>query len=252
MATAGLSTYNRKRNFRVTPEPPGKAGAARGAGSFVVQKHAAKRLHYDFRLEWEGVLLSWAIPKGPSLDPAMKRMAVQVEDHPLPYGKFEGVIPKGEYGAGSVIIWDRGRWTPVGDAARGLREGKLKFTLQGEKLRGGFTLVRMRARDDERQPSWLLIKEQDEHARPSAQFDVLADRIASEYEIPVVFESAGLYTARWLEASDPKKLEEFVAQNDGYLADDHEGTPVFLARNAWHLETTERDWPAIKLLKTRE
>jgi bifunctional non-homologous end joining protein LigD len=175
MATAGLSTYNRKRNFRVTPEPPGKAGVARGAVSFVVQKHAAKRLHYDFRLEWEGVLLSWAIPKGPSLDPAMKRMAVQVEDHPLPYGKFEGVIPKGEYGAGSVIIWDRGRWIPVGDAARGLREGKLKFTLDGEKLKGGFTLVRMRARDGERQPSWLLIKEQDEHARPSAQFDVLAD-----------------------------------------------------------------------------
>lgn len=173
MVQGSLGTYNRKRDFRATPEPPGKAGATRGAGRFVVQKHAASRLHYDFRLEWQGVLRSWAVPKGPSLDPAVKRMAVQVEDHPLAYGDFEGVIPEGQYGAGSVLLWDAGRWTPLGDAARGLREGKLKFTLAGSKLRGGFTLVRLRQRGKERQPAWLLIKEKDEHARATQQFDVL-------------------------------------------------------------------------------
>ncbi|MDQ2641886.1 MAG: DNA ligase D [Pseudomonadota bacterium] len=173
MVVGNIATYNRKRNFRVTPEPAGKSTGTRGAGRFVVQKHAARRLHYDFRLEWEGVLRSWAVPKGPSLDPAVKRMAVQVEDHPVSYGDFEGVIPPGEYGAGTVIVWDRGQWQPVGDAAKGFREGKIKFTLEGEKLRGGFTLVRMRGRDDERQPSWLLIKEKDEFARPAAEFDVV-------------------------------------------------------------------------------
>ncbi|HUG72153.1 MAG TPA: DNA ligase D, partial [Steroidobacteraceae bacterium] len=176
MATASLGSYNRKRNFGVSPEPPGKAGAAHGAGRFVVQKHAARNLHYDFRLEWDGVLRSWAVPKGPSLDPAVKRMAVQVEDHPLAYGDFEGVIPKGSYGAGSVIVWDTGSWHPVGDAGRGLREGKLKFRLEGTKLKGGFTLVRMRARGEERQPAWLLIKEKDAAARASAEFDVVAER----------------------------------------------------------------------------
>jgi bifunctional non-homologous end joining protein LigD len=176
MATARLGPYNRKRNFDVSPEPPGKAGATRGAGRFVVQKHAARNLHYDFRLEWQGVLLSWAVPKGPSLDPAVKRMAVQVEDHPLAYGDFEGVIPEGHYGAGSVIVWDTGTWHPLGDAARGLREGKLKFRLDGTKLKGGFTLVRMRSRDGERQPAWLLIKENDAAARASTEFDVVAEQ----------------------------------------------------------------------------
>jgi bifunctional non-homologous end joining protein LigD len=175
MAQGSLAAYNRRRNFKVTPEPPGKAGARRSAGRFVVQKHAASHLHYDFRLEWESVLRSWAVPRGPSLDPAVKRMAVQVEDHPLSYGDFEGVIPAGHYGAGSVVLWDRGRWTPVGDAAKGLREGRLKFRLEGEKLNGGFMLVRLRPRGRERQPSWLLIKEKDEYARPEQAFDVLAE-----------------------------------------------------------------------------
>lgn len=179
MAAQLLETYNRKRNFTRTPEPRGKREQARGAGSFVVQKHAARRLHYDFRLEWEGVLRSWAVPKGPSLDPQVKRMAVQVEDHPLSYGDFEGTIPEGQYGAGSVIVWDRGTWTPIGDAAKGLRDGKLKFTLKGRKLNGGFTLVRMRQRGGEKGTSWLLIKERDAAARPTAQFDVLEERSES-------------------------------------------------------------------------
>jgi len=176
MASANLSTYNRKRNFRATPEPAGKAASTRGAGSFVVQKHAASHLHYDFRLEWDGVLKSWAVPKGPSLDPADKRMAVQVEDHPVSYGDFEGIIPEGQYGAGSVQLWDRGRWFPIGDAAQGFREGKLKFRLEGSKLKGGFTLVRMRQREGERQTAWLLIKEKDSEARSAQEYDVLVER----------------------------------------------------------------------------
>lgn len=175
MRTQGqsLALYNRKRDFRHTPEPRGVHAGKGKALQFVVQKHAASRLHYDFRLEVDGVLKSWAVPKGPSLDPAVKRMAVQVEDHPLAYGGFEGVIPKGHYGAGSVIVWDRGSWEPLEDPRKALRAGKLKFRLQGEKLHGGFTLVRMRGRGDEKQPSWLLIKERDDEARPSAEFDVV-------------------------------------------------------------------------------
>lgn len=176
MRSGSLDTYQRMRDFRSTPEPRGRRAAARGAGRFVIQKHAARRLHYDFRLEWDGVFRSWAIPKGPSLDPGEKRMAVEVEDHPLSYGSFEGVIPAGQYGAGSVQIWDRGKWNPVGDAARGLREGKLKFTLEGEKLQGGFTLVRMRPRGDEKKAAWLLIKEKDSAARTAADFAVVEQR----------------------------------------------------------------------------
>src|SRR5215467_4254270 len=142
----GLGEYKRKRDFKKTAEP---AGAAKTGGRkpralrFVIQKHDARRLHYDFRLELEGVLKSWAVPKGPSLDPDEKRLAVHVEDHPLEYGSFEGEIPRGEYGAGTVVVWDRGEWIPREDPERGYREGKLKFELVGEKLRGGWTLARM-------------------------------------------------------------------------------------------------------------
>src|ERR687897_1170628 len=129
----GLAEYKRKRNFKKTPEPAGKVAPTRGELQFVVQKHAASRLHYDFRLELDGTLKSWAVPKGPSLDPSMKRMAVQVEDHPLAYADFEGTIPEGHYGAGDVIVWDRGTWTPVGDAPEGLSRGKLSFELDGIK-----------------------------------------------------------------------------------------------------------------------
>jgi len=173
MGTSSLAAYQRKRDFKHTPEPAGEVASSGEQLSFVVQKHAARRLHYDFRLELDGTLKSWAVPKGPSLDPSDKRMAVEVEDHPLSYGGFEGVIPEGHYGAGSVIVWDRGTWSPIGDAGKGYREGKLKFELHGEKLHGGFTLVRMRQRDGERQTSWLLIKERDDEARPAGEFDVV-------------------------------------------------------------------------------
>ena len=170
-----LKTYRARRDFKQTPEPA-NGGARSGSGKalrFVVQKHAARSLHYDFRLELQGTLKSWAVPKGPSLDPAVKRMAVHVEDHPLAYAGFEGTIPPGQYGAGHVIVWDRGLWTPVGDPAAGLKNGKLKFELHGEKLKGSWTLVRMHGRGDESHEPWLLIKEQDDYARPEQVFDVL-------------------------------------------------------------------------------
>ncbi|HSJ97592.1 MAG TPA: DNA ligase D, partial [Myxococcota bacterium] len=172
-AHGSLSTYRKKRDFGVTAEPRGTVARPGKRLAFVVQKHAARRLHYDLRLELEGTLKSWAVPKGPSLDPRIRRMAVHVEDHPLGYGKFEGVIPPGQYGAGTVIVWDRGTWAPVGDAAAGYRAGKLKFDLDGEKLHGRWNLVRIRNRAGERQEPWLLIKEDDGHARPASEYDVV-------------------------------------------------------------------------------
>lgn len=170
-----LEKYHQKRDFAVTKEPRGAKGTRSGKLSFVVQKHAARRLHYDFRLELDGTLKSWAVPKGPSLDPADKRMAVQVEDHPLDYGSFEGVIPPGQYGAGTVIVWDRGTWAPVGDPHAGYRDGKLKFALEGVKLHGHWTLVRMHGRQDQdaSKPAWLLIKERDDEARAAASFNIV-------------------------------------------------------------------------------
>lgn len=159
-----LKEYKGKRDFRRSPEPKGKTSQTPGQ-QFVVQKHAASRLHYDFRLELDGVLKSWAVPKGPSLNPSTKALAVQVEDHPLDYAGFEGVIPKGEYGGGTVMVWDRGTWEPEGDAAKQLRAGKLKFQLHGEKLNGGWSLVRMAGRAGEGGKNWLLIKQRDKAAR---------------------------------------------------------------------------------------
>jgi bifunctional non-homologous end joining protein LigD len=163
---APLTEYRRKRRFAVTPEPRGSAPRRRTkALRFVVQKHRATALHYDFRLEWKGVLLSWAVPKGPSLDPANKRLAMQTEDHPLEYATFEGIIPEGEYGGGTVMVWDQGTWEPdAADVDAALRKGELKFQLDGEKLHGSFVLVRTRPRPGSSRPAWLLIKHRDAHA----------------------------------------------------------------------------------------
>ncbi|HET6880498.1 MAG TPA: DNA ligase D [Pirellulales bacterium] len=175
-----LAEYRRKRHFKETPEPKGKVHRRKaGALSFVVQKHDATRLHYDFRLELDGVLKSWAVPKGPSYDPREKRLAVEVEDHPLEYGDFEGTIPEGEYGGGTVAVWDHGTWEAEGDASEGYRRGKLKFHLDGQKLKGGWTLVRMQRRPGERATNWLLIKERDETARPLEEYDVTEAEPAS-------------------------------------------------------------------------
>ena len=171
----GLRVYHEKRRFQRTPEPRGRA-ARRPGWRFVIQKHDATRLHYDFRLELDGVLKSWAVPKGPSLDPAEKRLAVETEDHPIEYGKFEGMIPKGEYGAGPVLLWDRGRWRPKEDAREGYRKGRLKFDLEGEKLSGGWTLVRMMGARSEDGRNWLLIKERDEEARKGRPAEIVARR----------------------------------------------------------------------------
>lgn len=182
--TGPLDAYKRKRDFSLTPEPAEAGLASAGVRQFVVQKHWASHLHYDLRLELDGTMKSWAVPKGPSYDPADKRMAIQVEDHPMSYNGFEGQIPPGLYGAGKVIIWDRGHWVPEGDPARGYRSGKLKFTLQGHKLQGRWTLVRMRAKPEERQPAWLLIKERDGHERAAAQFNVAEDMPDSVATLP--------------------------------------------------------------------
>jgi bifunctional non-homologous end joining protein LigD len=163
-----LDEYRKKRKFQISPEPAGASSApaaSEGPLLYVIQKHRATQLHYDFRLEFRGVLMSWAIPKGPSLDPSVKRLAMQVEDHPLEYGDFEGVIPEGEYGGGTVMVWDKGQWVPESeDVASALQKGDLKFTLEGKKLHGSWVLVRTRGFGSKADKSWLLIKHRDKHA----------------------------------------------------------------------------------------
>jgi bifunctional non-homologous end joining protein LigD len=173
-----LKTYWKKRKFDVTSEPRGKPAKKQGF-RFVIQKHAATRLHYDLRLELDGVMKSWAVTKGPSLVPGEKRLAVHVEDHPIEYNAFEGTIPKGQYGGGTVMIWDRGQWTPEGDPHRGYQKGHLDFSLQGEKLHGSWHLIRMRRRENERQDPWLLIKARDEAAREPGEPDILEQETRS-------------------------------------------------------------------------
>lgn len=168
-----LQKYRAKRDFDVTPEPEGAmSGETSGQLTFVVQKHQASHLHYDFRLEWGGVLLSWAVPKGPSLNPSVKRLAMAVEDHPLEYGSFEGGIPEGEYGGGTVMLWDRGTWEPDDpDVDASLANGELKFALRGAKLKGSWVLVRTRSPGA--RSSWLLIKHKD---RYSSKGDIVSEK----------------------------------------------------------------------------
>jgi bifunctional non-homologous end joining protein LigD len=168
-----LATYRRKRHLSSTPEPAGDEPRERTGRLYVMHKHHARNLHYDLRLELDGVLRSWAVPKGPSLDPRDKRLAIEVEDHPVEYGDFEGDIPAGEYGAGTVIIWDRGTWKPVGDPHDGLREGKLKFELHAAKLHGTWVLVATPQSRPSRQPQWLLIKVKDAEARSRDEMNIV-------------------------------------------------------------------------------
>jgi bifunctional non-homologous end joining protein LigD len=201
---AKLAAYNAKRDFSKTAEPPGKAAKA-GGFSYLVQKHAASRLHYDFRLELDGVLLSWAIARGPSLVPGEKRLAVHTEDHPLDYGDFEGTIPKGQYGGGTVLLWDRGTWEPEGDPRKAMAKGSLDLTLHGEKLGGRWHLVRMRPRPGEKNESWLLIKSDDEFARTPDEPDILEEAPLSVKTGRSLEEIAGGDSAVW-QSNRPEKL----------------------------------------------
>jgi bifunctional non-homologous end joining protein LigD len=183
-AEAKLVEYRRKRDFTRTQEPKGGSAKAHQKLAFVIQKHAARNLHYDLRLELDGVMKSWAVPKGPSLDPSVKRLAMEVEDHPIEYNAFEGIIPKGEYGGGTVMLWDRGTYTyggseagdPVDGLRRGYAKGDFKFVLNGKRLRGSWVLVRTR-RDPKGRAQWLLIKHRDEYAKPGS--DVTAEHQTS-------------------------------------------------------------------------
>jgi bifunctional non-homologous end joining protein LigD len=202
-----LVKYRTKRDFKVSPEPKGIAQSKGSSEAliFVVQKHQASHLHYDFRLEWNGVLLSWAIPKGPSLDPAVKRLAMAVEDHPIEYATFEGIIPEGQYGGGTVMVWDQGTWEPEQDPETGLRKGELKFLLHGKKLRGSWVLVRTKRglRKSDRS-SWLLIKHRDRYASAS---DVVMEKprsVISKRLMAGIAKAAGGNVVK-AAASDPRK-----------------------------------------------
>ena len=209
-----LEKYDAKRNFSKTPEPRGEVARSGERLSFVIQKHAASKLHYDFRLELDGTLKSWAIPKGPSLDPGDKRLAVHVEDHPLSYASFEGDIPEHEYGAGHVIVWDRGSWTPVGDAAEGYRKGHLKFRLDGEKLSGGWALLRMR-RPGSDKDNWLLVKERDEAAREGKEAEITALLPDSVLSGKAVRKPARTATAKKTEKAAPAAPGKAAARTTG-------------------------------------
>jgi bifunctional non-homologous end joining protein LigD len=165
-ASSDLATYRAKRDFTKTREPAGEKASRRDGHGYLIQKHAASRLHYDFRLEMNGVLKSWAVTRGPSLNPEDKRLAVHVEDHPLDYGSFEGSIPQGQYGGGTVMLWDEGRWEPLGNAERDLKRGNLTFLLHGKRLKGRWHLVRLRGKrpGDNKRENWLLIKGKDAYA----------------------------------------------------------------------------------------
>ena len=177
-ADMALEEYGRKRNFKKTAEPPPGKVRSRDSGlSYLIQKHDATRLHYDFRLEMDGVLLSWAVTKGPSLNPADKRLAVRTEDHPLAYGSFEGTIPQGEYGGGTVMLWDHGTWVPKGDPHAGLKKGHLAFELLGQRLKGGWNMIRMHG--DGKRENWLLIKEKDDEADTAPNGDFLDEQSSS-------------------------------------------------------------------------
>jgi bifunctional non-homologous end joining protein LigD len=209
-----LEEYKRKRDFKQTPEPPPKIGK-RGQRRFVVQKHRATRLHYDFRLEMEGVLKSWAVPKGPSLDPADKRLAMQVEDHPVSYFDFEGTIPEGNYGAGTVMVWDMGTWEPEGDAHEMLAKGDLKFRLDGQKLKGSFALIHIKSRKPgSKGTEWLLIKHRDAYVQPGYDIDKYDYSVLTKRSLKQIAGDEG--SAEW---TSSKKVTRGTSSKNDWLAD---------------------------------
>jgi bifunctional non-homologous end joining protein LigD len=210
-----LEEYKRKRDFKQTPEPPPKVGKP-GQRRFVVQKHRATRLHYDFRLEMDGVLKSWAVPKGPSLDPADKRLAMQVEDHPVSYFDFEGTIPEGNYGAGTVMVWDVGTWEPEGNAREMLAKGDLKFSLDGQKLKGSFALIHIKSRrPDSKGTEWLLIKHRDAYVQPGYDIDKYDNSVLTRRTMKEIASDAG--SAEW--TSSKKAAGRGTSSKNDWLAD---------------------------------
>jgi bifunctional non-homologous end joining protein LigD len=210
-----LEEYKRKRDFKQTPEPPPKVGKGTQR-RFVVQKHRATRLHYDFRLEMDGVLKSWAVPKGPSLDPADKRLAMQVEDHPVSYFDFEGTIPEGNYGAGTVMVWDVGTWEPQGNAAEMMRKGDFKFRLDGQKLKGEFALIHMKARrPGSKGTEWLLIKHRDAYVQEGYDIDKYDYSVLTQRSMQQIAGDAG--SAEW-KSSRAASTRGGSSKND-WLAD---------------------------------
>jgi len=201
----GLAEYHRKRDFGKTDEPRGREHASGATLAFVIQKHAASHLHYDFRLELDGVLKSWAVPKGPSLDPSVKRLAVHVEDHPIEYGDFEGIIPRGEYGGGTVMLWDHGLWEPLGDPHKAYQKGHLRFALHGEKLHGGWHLVRSRRGEEGEKEQWLLFKDDDAVAKPESEGVITEDEPRSVTTGRTIEEIAADADNTWNSNRPPKE-----------------------------------------------
>src|SRR5579864_6041611 len=252
-SSMALEQYNKKRRFNETPEPEGKLDLGE-QHRFVVQKHRASHLHYDFRLEMDGVLKSWAVPKGPSLDPGDKRLAMQVEDHPVSYFHFEGKIPEGNYGAGTVMVWDTGTWKPLGDEHAMLNKGDLKFQLNGEKLKGEFVLAKMRSRrPGSKGTEWLLIKKKDQAAQPGFDIDkldysVLTDRSLNEIaddQSSAEWESnrkaAVRKGAEWL-----KQSVDRVIRKSGDRKNQKKNAKSSVAREKSDSRSTTRKKPSVK------
>lgn len=214
--TAKLNQYKQKRNFTRTPEPEGIAEITQEGLRFVVQHHLARRDHYDFRLEWDGVLLSWAVPKGPSYDTRDKRLAIRVEEHPLKYRNFEGTIPQGEYGGGVVMIWDEGHWEPYGDVDDGLREGMLKFALKGRRLKGKWALVRLKGKPGETKDNWLLLKEKDEYTKNGDGISQFITSIRTRRTTPNPFSSTDVQLAKLVNMPPDGEDWLYELKYDGY------------------------------------
>ncbi len=229
-----LDEYRSKRRFDVTAEPEG--GRARRSRrkhtklAFVVQKHRATALHYDLRLEWKGVMLSWAVPKGPCYDPTVKRLAMQVEDHPIEYNKFEGIIPHGEYGGGTVMIWDRGTWTPESpDVDTALAKGDLKFSFEGHKLRGSWVLVRTARRPGQTRPAWLLIKHRDQWASTQDIAEIAPRSVVTNRLLVEIARDEG-GDVRKAADGDPPALLKQILENPSLLAPPKKGRK----KAVWH------------------
>jgi bifunctional non-homologous end joining protein LigD len=233
-----LGEYRKKRRFAVTAEPQGRAvrvpRARKKKLAFVVQKHRATALHYDFRLQWQGVMLSWAVPKGPSYDPSIKRMAMQVEDHPIEYNKFEGIIPAGEYGGGTVMIWDRGTWTPESpDVDAALEKGQLKLSLEGKKLHGSWVLIRTRPRPGQARASWLLIKHRDEWASTEDVTEIAPRSVTSNRLLVEIARDEGGDMARAADG-DPPALLRKILKNPKLLEQPRRKLARGRKKSVWH------------------